>query len=135
MRESGHRQCKLLCALLGAWVWGVLHRAPLIVDVLRDRNALYRETTGGIENVYTLKLVNKTPERRRYRLDISGNPAIQLVNDPSPIRLEAETVESLSLTLRAESGSIHGRQAIRIRILDDSGQMLAEQDSAFFAPP
>src|SRR5690606_9159313 len=32
----------LLVALVGAWAWGVGTRSDLIVDVLRDRNALYR---------------------------------------------------------------------------------------------
>ena len=39
----------LLLALLAVFAWGVGTRTPLIAEVLRDRNALYRETTTGIE--------------------------------------------------------------------------------------
>ena len=37
----------LLVALIAAWTWGVTTRSPLIVEVLRDRNALYRERPDG----------------------------------------------------------------------------------------
>ena len=41
----------LLLALMLSFAWAVTHRIPLLVDVLRDRNALYRETADGqIEN-------------------------------------------------------------------------------------
>src|SRR3546814_6815553 len=56
----------LLVALVTAWAWGVTTRSPLIVDVLRDRNALYRSGSDGrIENGYTVKLVNKVADARR----------------------------------------------------------------------
>ena len=46
----------LLAALCVGWAWGVGHRSPLIAEVLRDRNALYREAGDGrIENGYTLQ--------------------------------------------------------------------------------
>ena len=124
----------LLCALLGAWTWGVLNRSPLIVDVLRDRNALYRETVDGIENVYTVKLINKTQQAQTYRIEVEGNPAIQLANDPSPLQLDAESVRSLGLILRTAPGAVHGRQPIRFRVLGADDQLLREEDSAFFAP-
>ena len=37
----------LLLALVAGWAWGVTHRSDLIAEVLRDRNALYREVAGG----------------------------------------------------------------------------------------
>ena len=41
-------------------VWGIATRDPLSLDVIRDRNAFYRETLDGmIEKVYTLKIINK----------------------------------------------------------------------------
>ena len=43
----------ILLALMLGWGWGVANRSPLIAEVLRDRNALYRETADGRrERVY-----------------------------------------------------------------------------------
>ena len=54
----------LLVVLTVAWAWGVGARSPLIAEVLRDRNALYRLEGDNVHNGYTLKLVNKTDARR-----------------------------------------------------------------------
>src|SRR5690606_28161943 len=46
----------ILVAALVAVLFGLVNRDPVGLDVIRDRNALYRETSDGwIENVYTLK--------------------------------------------------------------------------------
>lgn len=51
----------------------IISRVPLDIDVIRDRNALSRETNEGlIENVYTLKILNKSQIDSRYRISISG---------------------------------------------------------------
>src|SRR5690606_27389609 len=48
----------LLLVLLVGWGVGVTSRSPVTVEVLRDRNALYRETAQGtIENGYGVKLI------------------------------------------------------------------------------
>ncbi|UCE89298.1 MAG: cytochrome c oxidase accessory protein CcoG, partial [Pseudomonadota bacterium] len=49
----------LLAVIVGAWGYGLATRVPLGLDIIRDRNVLFRETREGyIENVYTLKVVN-----------------------------------------------------------------------------
>src|SRR3546814_619490 len=74
----------LLVALVTAWAWGVTTRSPLIVDVLRDRNALYRSGSDGrIENGYTVKLVNKVADARSFTIEIaSKTPGIVLRDMP-----------------------------------------------------
>src|SRR3546814_3215762 len=53
----------LLVALVTAWAWGVTTRSPLIVDVLRDRNALYRSASDGrLEKDRKSKLVKKVDD-------------------------------------------------------------------------
>src|SRR5690606_3955671 len=65
----------LLLGLLVAWVAGVNMRSPLIVEVLRDRNALYRVVGDGqVENDYTLKIVNKSDNAATYRIAVDGAP-------------------------------------------------------------
>ncbi|CAI8210736.1 MAG: Uncharacterised protein [Glaciecola sp. HTCC2999] len=48
-------------------------RKPLEVDIIRDRNSLYRETNEGlIENVYTLKVLNKSQTEQTYHIEVRG---------------------------------------------------------------
>lgn len=64
----------ILLGLVLAWGWGVTHRTDLITEVLRDRNALYREVGDGVvenshpeagqqahDNRYRITLKTDTP--------------------------------------------------------------------------
>lgn len=54
-------------------VWDVVSRVPLEVDIIRDRNSLDRETVDGlIENVYTLKILNKGQTTQTYVIEVKG---------------------------------------------------------------
>jgi cytochrome c oxidase accessory protein FixG len=60
----------LLLSLAGGLLYSLSQRVPLGLDVIRDRNQLFRETEDGhIENVYTLKLINMDERPHRYRLN------------------------------------------------------------------
>ena len=125
----------LLVALVAAWAWGVTTRSSLIVDVLRDRNALYRSATdGSIENGYTLKLVNKVGEARAFRVEVaSKTPGIALRELDQPIRAEAEEVLSLPVVLTAPA-SVKGRQDVVFTVRSDDGAVSETVDSTFFGP-
>jgi cytochrome c oxidase accessory protein FixG len=70
----------ILLALMVAFTWTVSNRVPLALDIIRDRNRLYREHwDGSIENVYTLRIMNREASPRTYRIRAEG---------PMPVRLE-----------------------------------------------
>lgn len=123
----------ILLALVLAWGWGVGARSPLIAEVLRDRNALYRETATGVENGYTLKLINKGDARAEYNIAIeSGLEGLQLGADDT-VSLDAQQVLSLPLTISAPAG-ITGRHDIMFVVESVDGQVRQEVDSSFFGP-
>src|SRR5690606_2855983 len=125
----------LLVALVGAWAWGVGTRSDLIVDVLRDRNALYRSGADGrIENGYTLKLVNKSSDARAYTVEVeSKTPGIVLREMAQPIHAQAEEVLSLPVVLSAPA-STKGRQDVVFTIRSDDGASSETVESTFFGP-
>jgi cytochrome c oxidase accessory protein FixG len=122
----------LLAALVSAWAWGVLHRSPLIADVLRDRNALYRETASGIENGYTLKLANKTDRAQRYVVAMRGAADLQL-RDPGTIEVPAGDVASVPLIVVGASDA-RGRRRIEFDVRAADGSAGDIVDSSFFGP-
>ena len=70
----------LLLLATAALIVSVLLRVPLRLDVIRDRNSLYRETNAGlIENVYTLKIMNMDNRPHRYALEASGIDGLLLI--------------------------------------------------------
>ena len=65
----------LLALVGGLMLWTVLHRSVLDVNVLRDRNPLFVQlSNGGVRNGYTIKVLNKLYDTRKYRLSIEGLP-------------------------------------------------------------
>ena len=124
----------ILLALMVGWGVGVANRSPLIAEVLRDRNALYRETADGIENGYTLKLVNKTDQPQRYIIDIAAAdlPTLQL-REATEVDVAAGAVASRPLTLVAPRGT-GGRHDLRITVRTRDGATTRSVDSSFFGP-
>ena len=127
----------LLLLLCAGWVAGVTLRTPLHVDVLRDRNALYRITAeGGVENGYTLKLVNKLEHSRRLMLRLQGDDEIELSAPRAEFEAPAEQVLTLPLTLSAPDGKVRGRRVLELSVvpLDAEAEPVTTQ-IVFFGPP
>ena len=123
----------LLLALLVAFAWGVGTRDTLIVDALRDRNALYRETPTGVENNYTLKLVNKTDRAQRYVVALqSATPGLAL-QGAAGIDVAAGDVASVPVTV-AGPDDIRGRHDVRFDVRASDGSAHEVVDSTFFGP-
>ena len=122
----------LLAVLVSGWAWGVAHRSPLIADILRDRNALYREAATGIENGYTLKLANKTDRVQHYLVALEAAPGLRL-RDPGPIEVAAGDVASVPLTVVGGTDA-RGRRAIRFDVHAQDGSVHKQVDSSFFGP-
>lgn len=63
----------VLAVMSSLLVYDIMSRVPLEVDIIRDRNSLDRETSQGlIENVYTLKVLNKSQQQSTYTIEILG---------------------------------------------------------------
>ena len=113
----------LLLALVGGFGWAVAARTTLIVDVIRDRGTLYRELPGGlIENVYTVKLVNKSEAAREYRISVEGLPGLALAMDAAqPVAAGAGEVTRLPLRLRAPADAVPAEGADVTLVIEANG--------------
>ena len=71
----------LIAGITIALFYSMFTRMPLELNIIRDRNALYRETPEGlVENVYTLKIINMDARTHTYRLSVSGMEGLTLLN-------------------------------------------------------
>ncbi len=126
----------ILLALLGAFAWGVATRSPLIAEILRDRNALYRETAAGIENGYTLKLANKTDRARQYTVTLvpgARDRDVLVLRETAPVTVAAGDVASIVLTVQARE-PVQGRRDVHFVVAASDGSIRKEIDSSFFGP-
>jgi cytochrome c oxidase accessory protein FixG len=127
----------MLAAGFVAFAWSVTHRLPLLVDVVRDRNALYRVASdGAIENAYTLKIMNKGDESRRFRVTLDDAGPIALAGGAAiEAAVASGEVLALPVTLRAPAGAVRGRAEFEFAVAAaDEPEIRYEAESRFFGP-
>jgi len=127
-------------ALLGLLITGfgfaVASRELIELDVLRDRNALYRTLDDGrIENVYTIRIINKDGEAHEMTLHVTGLPSASLDTDVATVRIGAGSVVSVPVRLRVPAGSTSGSVTAQIeaRAIDGSDHIVVSP-ARFIAP-
>jgi cytochrome c oxidase accessory protein FixG len=91
-----------LMVALGA---AIAVRTPIELDILRDRNALYNETSEGlIENVYQLKLINMVDKPQRFRISVTGLPSLKLFSTEGDVlEVASGGVRPVAVSLRASA--------------------------------
>ncbi|MCK9488017.1 MAG: 4Fe-4S binding protein [Xanthomonadales bacterium] len=131
----------LLLAILIGWGVGISQREPLIVDVLRDRNALFRVLgDGSVENAYTMKVSNKDNHERQVVVTLDTDAALELVGAPVQRVIAAGATDELALTLRSTdpeatpSGRIPVVFVVTRPSQDDQAEVVIHHSAPFFAP-
>jgi cytochrome c oxidase accessory protein FixG len=126
----------LLTALVLGFVVAVLLRPAVSLDVIRDRNSLYRLTAdGNVDNVYTLRILNKSEHPQRFVLEARGAGPLTLLPGAREYRVPSGAVYSVPLRVRRDAYEPLGPETITltVRSLDDPG-MHADTEARFLAP-
>jgi cytochrome c oxidase accessory protein FixG len=114
----------MLVLMIGAFAWALAERPLLSLDVTRDRG-LYRENAlGQIENIYSLKIINKTQQARSYNIALVEPGDFEL-HGPSTLHLAPGEIRDLpvSVALTATRNGA-GPQHLQFEVTDQ-----AEPDS------
>ncbi|WP_018986102.1 cytochrome c oxidase accessory protein CcoG [Methylophilus methylotrophus] len=123
-----------LFALMLAWLgYGLLHKPDFKVDVIRDRNIMYRETSHGVENLYQLHLTNATEQGQRYRVQARGLSGLRIESEQTLTAGPTEEV-LLPLSLSLPSSEQRGSQRIKIEVMQISSGETVPTDSTFYLP-
>ena len=127
----------LLLTIMSIFVYSLSQRTTLGLDVIRDRNRLYRESDEGrIENVYILKILNMDDIGHDYSLHVEGIHDLELHTDTKRIRVGAGEVLELPVRLRVEEDDLKERSSkvtFELVATDDPG--LAVREEARFLGP
>jgi len=127
----------ILLVLFGLLVSNLVQRIPLELDVIRDRNTLYRETRDGlIENVYTLKILNMDSQAHRYILSADGIEGMKLLLDEPEIEVEAGTVLELIARLQADEYNMEERSVTVVFQLQaiEANHLTTTEEARFLGP-
>ena len=126
----------ILLVMTGLFALTIINRVPLGLDVIRDRNQLYRETAGLIENVYSLKIINMGNLDRRYEIRVGGLDNMILESDENPVLVKSGSVYNLPVRLRTREENLKARSndiIFTITAIDDEKIMTTEH-ARFLGP-
>lgn len=112
-------------------------RKPVALDVMRDRSSLYRETPNGeIENVFTLRVLNKSERPQRVRLTVSGIDGIALdAGQPQLFTVPGGEAYQTAVRVDVPAGGLHGSQPMQFHLIliDVPGTTIVER-AKFIGP-
>lgn len=104
---------------------------PAGMNVLRDRSQLYRENSSGeIENTYTLKIINKTQQPQQYQLRVTGLKDVSWYGKQT-VNVAPGEVLTLPMSLGVQQDNLSSSVSTIQFILSDSEQFTISVESRF----
>lgn len=123
----------LFAVIFGWMAYSMLHKPDFKVDIMRDRNIMYRETSQGVENLYQLHLINATEQTQHYRIRAKGLPDIRLESEQS-LTVEATKEALIPLSLAIPHLDKSGSQRITIEVTAQPSGETVSTDTTFYIP-
>ncbi len=126
----------LLLAIMVGTSMSISMRSLVELDVIRDRNSLYRETYNGkIENVYRLKIMNLDTRPHKYTVTADGITGLKVLKDQE-IWVAAGSIITLPVRLATEIQNLPKRSmpvTFHLTAQDDP-QLTITEEARFLGP-
>ena len=125
----------VLLVMIAALVVALVERPMVSLDVTKDRGMFRENAQGQIENIYSLKVINKTQQRQDYRLELVDADDFQL-HGKTEISLAPGEISDVpvSVALLADKPA-SSSQTLRFKVTDvDEPWVYSAANSRFVAP-
>ena len=127
----------VLTAMILVFIYFSATIAPVRMDIIRDRNQLYRENNHGlIENTFTLKILNKTEEAHEYAMSAEGLTNYKWYG-PEKITIQAGEVLTLPISIGIDPVELKRSVTdinIKVSTTVNGEPVEVKQESRFFGP-
>jgi cytochrome c oxidase accessory protein FixG len=126
----------LLSILVGGFFVALGMRTPLGLDVIRDRNSLFRMLDDGqVENVYTLKILNKSELGHDFVVGVTGPGTLTLDPAGAVYHVAPGEVHPAILRVRRSAYEPVGPETIHFTVTArDNPRVTAGHDARLLAP-
>ncbi|NWA02446.1 cytochrome c oxidase accessory protein CcoG [Pseudomonas gingeri] len=125
----------VLLIMIGALVVALVQRPMVSLDVSKDRGLFRENSQGQIENIYSLKVINKTQQHQQYRLELLDSEGFQLQGKTELSLAAGEIADfpvSVAMTTDKPASS---SQELNFRVIDDDEPgIYSVAKSRFVAP-
>jgi polyferredoxin len=125
----------VLLAMIGALALALVERPMVSLDVTKDRGLFRENAQGQIENIYSLKVINKTQQRQDYKLSLVNGDGFQLQGKTELSLAPGEIVDvPVSVAMTTERPA-SGSQTLIFKVTDsDEPEVNSVAKSRFVAP-
>jgi len=127
----------ILLTMISGLVYGISQRIPVALDIYKDRGRLYSTTsTGLIENVYTLRLINMDDRAHQYDIKVAGINDLKLIDKLSDIPMAEGEIREFIIRLQADPYDLPA-QSNKIYFTlqsSDTTSIRLERESRFIGP-
>lgn len=123
----------MLLVMVGLFIVNLSTLTNAEMEILRDRNSLYRENVDGlIENTYTLKVINKSTDAQAYRITFAGLKDATLIG-PKQITIQSGEVFTQPISIAVDPYDIKAKKiTVTIKLTNVDNNEVIEQDASFF---
>ncbi|WP_445178170.1 cytochrome c oxidase accessory protein CcoG [Pseudomonas sp. McL0111] len=125
----------VLLLMIGALALALVERPMVSLDVTKDRGLFRENAQGQIENIYSLKVINKTQQRQDYQLSLVDGDGFQLQGKTELSLAPGEIVDvPVSVAMTTERPA-SGSQTLSFKVTDsDEPEVNSVAKSRFVAP-
>ncbi|MDD5392625.1 MAG: cytochrome c oxidase accessory protein CcoG [Thiothrix sp.] len=126
----------LLTLITVALLYSMVNRIPLDMDVIRDRNVLFRDTgDGGIENIYILKVINMDQQAHKYKITVSGIEGMTL-SGVDNVNVPSGKVAEVTVNVRANPDKMTSKsEKVMFHIEAEENPTLTDSQEGRFLGP
>ncbi len=127
----------LLLVITAGVLYSLTQRTPLAMEVMADRNVLYRDVDfETIENVYTVRILNKDNQAHSYVLTVDGLPDARVITRPERIHVGAGSTDTIIARVQVPRGAATGPgHPIELQLTSQSDPDIQSTNSARFHGP
>jgi cytochrome c oxidase accessory protein FixG len=125
----------VLTALVSLFLFLVFTRAAVETTILRAPGALFQQTADGkIENIYTVKVINKTSRDLPVELQLENLSGTLRVMSPGQFTVPKEKLAQTSVLIDLDPGQLTGPATKLLIGVYSSGKRLETVKTAFVGP-
>ena len=108
---------------------------PATVSVIRMVGSPYLVEAGTVRNQFTLRVINKLHTPVHYRVEILGGPpSLRILGIDGGVTLPAYAEQTEPLVLMLPREAAHGEMPLKLRLVDDAGNLVLESAFPFLGP-
>jgi cytochrome c oxidase accessory protein FixG len=124
----------ILLGITAALIYNMVTRIPLELDIIRDRNALYRTTSMGmIENIYTLKIANMDTKEHTYTISMDNDFNAKLLMRSNDMTIQPGQSATFSARIEADPVDVKKvSQEVHFTLIANDDENLRVEETGVF---